>query len=36
MTVAEWSSKRGRTNSFPSTVAAQPRILLIGTDDDID
>jgi predicted nucleotidyltransferase len=36
MTVAEWSSKRGQASSFASRVAAQPRILLIGMDDDID
>jgi len=36
MTVAEWASKRGQTSSFASRVAAQPRILLIGSDDDVD
>jgi predicted nucleotidyltransferase len=35
MTPAEWGSKRRRSSSFAERIAAQPRILLIGTDDDI-
>ena len=36
MTAAEWRSKRKRANSFAARVAAQPRVLVIGSDDDLD
>jgi predicted nucleotidyltransferase len=36
MTVAEWASKREQSSSFASRIVAQPRVLLIGSDDDID
>jgi len=35
MTTAEWRSKRKRANSFAARIAAQPRVLVIGSDDDL-
>ena len=35
MTAAEWQARQKRPDSFASRVAAQPRILLIGTEDDL-
>jgi predicted nucleotidyltransferase len=36
MTTAEWRSKRMRANSFAARVAAQPRVLVIGSDNELD
>ena len=35
MTRAEWRAKRDRRGSFASRVARQPRLFLIGSDDDL-
>lgn len=35
MTRAEWRAKRSQTGSFASRVAKQPRLFLIGSDDDL-
>jgi predicted nucleotidyltransferase len=35
MTVAEWRAKREQTGSFAARIARQPRLLVIGSDDDI-
>ena len=35
MTLGQWRAKRARADSFAARVAAQPRIFLIGSDDDL-
>jgi predicted nucleotidyltransferase len=35
MTLAQWRAKRARSHSFAARVAAQPRIFVIGSDDDL-
>jgi predicted nucleotidyltransferase len=35
MTVADWRAKRSRRDSFASRVAAQPKLFVIGSDDDL-
>jgi predicted nucleotidyltransferase len=35
MTSAEWRAKRDQTGSFAARVAKQPRLFLIGSDDDL-
>ena len=35
MTVAQWRAKRARADSFAARVAKQPRIFVIGSDDDL-
>jgi len=35
MTRAEWRAKREQSGSFASRVAKQPRLFLIGSDDDL-
>jgi hypothetical protein len=35
LTVAEWRAKRARKDSFVSRVAAQPKLFVIGSDDDL-
>jgi len=35
MTRAEWRAKRGMKGSFAARVSAQPRIFVIGSDDDL-
>ena len=35
MTVAQWRAKRARTDSFAARVAGQPRVFVIGSDDDL-
>jgi predicted nucleotidyltransferase len=35
MTLAQWRAKRARSDSFAARVAAQPRIFVIGSDDDL-
>lgn len=35
MSRAEWRTKREQTGSFASRVAKQPRLFLIGSDDDL-
>jgi predicted nucleotidyltransferase len=35
MTLAQWRSKRARGESFVARVAAQPRVLVIGSGDDL-
>jgi predicted nucleotidyltransferase len=32
---AEWREKRAQTDSFASRVATQPRIFILGSDDDL-
>jgi predicted nucleotidyltransferase len=34
LTPAEWRKKRARRDSFAARIAAQPRLFVIGTDDD--
>lgn len=36
MTLHEWRTKRGETDSFVARIAAQPRLFLIGSDDELD
>ncbi|PYQ54841.1 MAG: transcriptional regulator [Acidobacteria bacterium] len=35
MSTAQWRAKRSRRGSFAAKIAAQPRIFVIGSDDDI-
>jgi len=35
LTVAEWRGKRSRRDSFAFRVAAQPKLFVIGSDDDL-
>jgi predicted nucleotidyltransferase len=35
MTLAEWRAKRARKDSFAARVAAQPKLFVIGSDDDL-
>lgn len=35
-TVAEWRLRRAEADSFASRIASQPRIFVIGGDDDLD
>ena len=35
MTAAQWRTKRARADSFVTRVATQPRIFVIGSDDDL-
>ncbi len=35
MTQAEWRRKRAETDSFTARIAAQPRLFVIGTDDEL-
>jgi predicted nucleotidyltransferase len=35
MSLAEWRSKRAKKDSFASRIAAQPRLFVIGSDDDL-
>jgi predicted nucleotidyltransferase len=35
MSLAEWRSKRARKDSFAARVAAQPKLFVIGSDDDL-
>ena len=35
LTAAQWRSKRARADSFAARVAAQPRVFVIGSDDDL-
>lgn len=36
MTRAEWTARRSQAGSFASRIAGQPRLFLIGSDDDLD
>jgi hypothetical protein len=35
MTLAQWRAKRARGDSFSARVAAQSRVFVIGSDDDL-
>lgn len=35
MSVADWRAKRARQDSFAARVAAQPKLFVIGSDDDL-
>jgi len=35
MTVADWRAKRSRRDSFAARVAGQPKLFVIGSDDDL-
>ena len=35
MTAAQWRTKRARADSFVARVAGQPRVFVIGSDDDL-
>ncbi len=35
MTAADWRAKRSRRDSFAARVAAQPKLFVIGSDDDL-
>jgi predicted nucleotidyltransferase len=35
MTLAQWRAKRARADSFAARVAGQPRVFVIGSDDDL-
>jgi hypothetical protein len=35
MSLSEWRSKRAQKDSFAARIAAQPRLFVIGSDDDI-
>jgi predicted nucleotidyltransferase len=35
MTLAEWRAKRAKKDSFAARIAAQPRLFVIGSDDDL-
>lgn len=35
LAVAGWRAKRARKDSFVSGVAAQPKLFVIGSDDDL-
>ena len=35
MTLAQWRAKRARADSFAARVSAQPRVFVIGSDDDL-
>jgi predicted nucleotidyltransferase len=35
MTLAEWRTRRARGGSFAARVASQPRVFVIGSEDDI-
>jgi predicted nucleotidyltransferase len=35
MSVADWRAKKERENSFAARVAAQPKLFVIGSDDDL-
>jgi predicted nucleotidyltransferase len=35
MSVADWRAKKARENSFTARVAAQPKLFVIGSDDDL-
>jgi len=36
MTRREWRRKRSEADSFAARIAAQPKVFVIGTDDDLD
>jgi predicted nucleotidyltransferase len=36
MSLAEWRVKRGKADSFAARIAGQPRLFVIGSDDDLD
>jgi predicted nucleotidyltransferase len=35
MSLAEWRAKRAKKDSFAARIAAQPRLFVIGSDDDL-
>jgi len=35
MSLAEWRAKRAKRDSFAARIAAQPRLFVIGSDDDL-
>jgi predicted nucleotidyltransferase len=35
MTTADWRAKRARKDSFAARIAAQPKLFVIGSDDDL-
>jgi hypothetical protein len=35
MTREEWRRKRAEADSFAARIAAQPRLLVIGSDDEL-
>jgi hypothetical protein len=35
MTVAQWRAKRAKGDSFAARVAGQPRVSVIGSDNDL-
>ncbi len=35
MTVADWRAKRSRRDSFAARIAGQPKLFVIGSDDDL-
>jgi predicted nucleotidyltransferase len=35
MTVADWRAKRSRRDSFAARIAGQPKLFIIGSDDDL-
>src|SRR5260370_1434369 len=35
MSVADWRAKRGQEDSFTARVAAQPKLFVIGSDDEL-
>jgi predicted nucleotidyltransferase len=35
MTAGQWRARRRRSNSFAARVAAQPRVFVIGSDDEL-
>jgi predicted nucleotidyltransferase len=35
MTLAEWRAKRAKKDSFAARIAAQPRLFVIGSDEDL-
>jgi len=35
MTLAEWRTKRSRKDTFAARIAAQPKLFVIGSDDDL-
>jgi len=35
MNFSEWRAKRAKKDSFAARISAQPRLFVIGSDDDI-
>jgi len=35
MSLAEWRTKRAKKGSFAARIATQPRLFVIGSDDDL-